>query len=214
MPGRHNLSQHSFGQTLEMPQWWAEGLFCLLNYGHLNMEIWLSARQCPGWLLKHEKALLLLRFYLLELWKAMSCVFMELKPEFRLLPLIMSKVCLGKGPKEEELLFSTNRGFVGKQTSLMTATGSTSLLRLAMDSLTLLQGKVTHKACREVTRAWSPSKSIILWKGSTTPRPPQRMSLQTCSVCLFSVYKHLQSLRGAQSWPTCTTRNKKVALIL
>lgn len=83
----------------------------------------------------------------------MSCVFTELKPEFRLLPLIMSKVYLGKGPKEEELLLPINHGFVGKQTSPMTATGSTSLLRLAMDSLTLLQGKVTQKACREVTRA-------------------------------------------------------------
>lgn len=78
---------------------------------------------------------------------------MELKPELRLLPLIVSKVYLGKGLKEEELLFLTNHGSVGKQTSWMTAAGFTSLLRLAVDSLTLLQGRVTQKACREVTRA-------------------------------------------------------------
>lgn len=54
---------------------------------------------------------------------------MELKPELRLLPLIVSKVYLGKGPKEEELLFPTNHESVGKQTSPMTAAGFTSLLR-------------------------------------------------------------------------------------
>lgn len=56
---------------------------------------------------------------------------MELKPELPFLPLIVSKVYLGKGPKEEELLFPTNHGSVGKQTSPMTADDSRRLHFLA-----------------------------------------------------------------------------------
>lgn len=73
--------------------------------------------------------------------KIISSSFIELELELGSICHIWGR----KELKEEGIILPTKHSFVGKQVSLMTATGLTSLLKLAADPLVLLQGKVTQK---------------------------------------------------------------------